>query len=73
LIGLVRFYQAWRILRFDEPVAARFRNLKKQHARIGTLDLKIASIELEQDALVLSANTKDFGQVPNLSVEDWFH
>lgn len=37
------------------------------------MDLKIASIALSQDALVLSANLRDFEQVPNLQVEDWLH
>ena len=35
------------------------------------MELKIASIALSQDALVLSANLRNFEQVPNLEVEDW--
>jgi tRNA(fMet)-specific endonuclease VapC len=35
------------------------------------MDLKIASIALVQDALLLSANLRDFQQVPELRVEDW--
>jgi tRNA(fMet)-specific endonuclease VapC len=73
LISLVRFFQAWEILRFDENAADRFRSLRQKRIRIGTLDLKIASIALEQDALLLSANAKDFNQVPGLRVEDWLH
>jgi predicted nucleic acid-binding protein len=38
---------------------------------IGTLDLKIASIALEHAAMLLSANARDFEQVPGLRVEDW--
>jgi tRNA(fMet)-specific endonuclease VapC len=38
---------------------------------IGTMDLKIASIALAHSATLLSANLRDFRQVPNLSVEDW--
>ena len=34
-------------------------------------DLKIASIALVHDALVLSANRRDFQKVPGLRVEDW--
>ena len=73
LINLVRFFQAWEILRFDENAAKTFRNLRKQRIRIGTLDLKIASIALEQGATLLSANAKDFNQVPGLHVDDWLH
>lgn len=71
LIRLVRFFQAWEILPFDESVAGRFRDLRQQRIRIGTMDLKIASIALENDSLLLSANTKDFGQIPVLRVENW--
>ena len=73
LINLVRFFQAWEILRFDEHAAERFRELRRQRVRIGTLDLKIASIALEQGAILLSANAQDFNQVPGLRVEDWLH
>ncbi len=73
LINLVRFFQAWEILRFDEHAAERFRELRRQRVRIGTLDLKIASIALDQGAMLLSANAQDFKQVPGLRVEDWLH
>lgn len=71
LIKLVRFFQAWEILRFDEDSASTFRNLRQQRVRIGTLDLKIASIALRYSATLLSANARDFSQVPGLRVEDW--
>jgi tRNA(fMet)-specific endonuclease VapC len=37
------------------------------------MDLKIASIVLANQATLLSANLRDFQQVPGLQVEDWFH
>ena len=36
-----------------------------------TQDLKIASLALANDALLLSANLRDFEQVSGLSVESW--
>lgn len=71
LINLIRFFQAWDILRFDEHAADRFQGFRKQRVRIGTLDLKIACIALEQGAILLSANARDFNQVPGLRVENW--
>ena len=71
LIQLVRFFQAWEILSFDEISAKRFQDLRQQRVRIGSMDLKIGSIALEEDALLLSANTKDFQQIPALRVENW--
>jgi len=73
LINLVRFFQAWEIVRFDEHAVERFRELRRQRVRIGTLDLKIASISLQQGAMLLSANAQDFKQVPGLRVDDWLH
>ena len=35
------------------------------------MDIKIASIAIANDALVLSANLRDFELVPGLRVENW--
>jgi tRNA(fMet)-specific endonuclease VapC len=71
LVGLVRFFSKWQILPFNEPTADRLEALRKQRIRIGTQDLKIASIALEREVLLLSANLRDFEQVPGLRVENW--
>jgi tRNA(fMet)-specific endonuclease VapC len=39
--------------------------------RIGTMDLKIASIVKVRDATLFSRNLRDFRKVPGLKVEDW--
>src|SRR5689334_8519757 len=54
LIHLVRFLQDWEIVRFDEHAAEAFKHLRGNGVRIGTQDLKIASIALTNDALLLS-------------------
>jgi tRNA(fMet)-specific endonuclease VapC len=71
LIGLVDFYSRWDILLFNEAAADRFEALRKERIRIGTMDLKIAAIALAEGALLLSANLRDFEQVPGLRVENW--
>ncbi len=73
LIELVQFYSAWEIATFDDAAAVIFENLKKQRIRIGAQDLKIASIALANEALLLSANLVDFQKVPGLKVEDWLY
>ena len=64
-------YRQIPVLGFDEAAATVFQRLRRARIRIGTMDLKIASIVLSRDATLLSRNLGDFRQVPNLHVEDW--
>lgn len=73
LVRLFDFFARWSILPFDDEAAGTFEDLRAQRIRIGTMDLKIASIAFVQNGLLLSANLRDFQQVPNLRVEDWIH
>jgi tRNA(fMet)-specific endonuclease VapC len=56
---------------WNEPAADALGQFRAQRIRIGTQDLKIAAIALANDALLLSANLRDFEQVPNLRIENW--
>lgn len=59
------------LLSFSDDAQERFDALRKQQIRIGTMDLRIASIALVEDATVLTANTTDFEKVPGLRIDDW--
>jgi tRNA(fMet)-specific endonuclease VapC len=59
------------IQRFDEKAADLFGSLRRKKVRIGTMDLRIASIALANDFTLLTRNLVDFQQVPDLKVEDW--
>ena len=67
---LANFSQA-QVVPFDDAAADVFDELRKQRVRIGTMDLRIASIALSRDMTVLTRNLVDFGRVPGLKVEDW--
>ncbi len=71
LIKLFEFYQAFEIIPFDEAAAQKFEELRAQWLRLGTMDLKIAATALVNNALLLSANRRDFERVPGLRVENW--
>jgi tRNA(fMet)-specific endonuclease VapC len=73
LLRLFDFFVRWDVVPFDEQAASEFQGLRVQHRRIGTMDLKIAAITLVHDALLLSANLRDFQQVPNLRVANWIN
>lgn len=65
------FYQRIGCLPFDDTAAAIFEQLRAQKIRIGTNDLAIAAITLSVSGILVTRNTVDFQQVPNLSIEDW--
>jgi tRNA(fMet)-specific endonuclease VapC len=71
LAQLFEFYQEFEIIPFDEAAAQRLDDLRAQRVRLGTMDLKIAATALVNDALLLSANRRDFERVPGLRVENW--
>jgi tRNA(fMet)-specific endonuclease VapC len=68
---LLAFYQEFEIVPFDEAAAQQFEDLRGQRLRLGTMDLKIAATALVHNALLLSANQRDFERVPGLRVENW--
>lgn len=59
------------VLPFDDASAANFANLRTQKIRIGTQDLRIASIVLSLDGVLVTRNHRDFSKVPDLTIEDW--
>ena len=66
-----RSFFEMNVLPYSGAAQQQFDELRKQRIRIGTLDLRIASIGLVEGASVVTANAVDFGQVPGLATEDW--
>ena len=64
-------YCAIPILEFEQSAALEFQCLKKSYPRLGTMDLKIAAIVLVNQAILLTRNSSDFGQITGLHIEDW--
>lgn len=71
LSQLVDFYGQWQVLPFHEAAAQQYVDLRSSGIRIGTMDLKIASIVMTHGAVLLSSNSRDFGRVPGLRFENW--
>ncbi len=65
------FFQTIRRVGFDNNAYCQFEILRSQFRRVGTRDLRIAAIALSMNATVVTRNAKDFGQILNLSIEDW--
>ena len=59
------------ILEYNRAADDHFRQVRSKRVRIGTQDLRIASIAIAHSGIVLTRNRKDFEQVPGLTIEDW--
>jgi tRNA(fMet)-specific endonuclease VapC len=64
-------YRNIDVISFDDRAGKVFQDLRKTYPRLGTMDLKIASIAIVNQATLLTRNTKDFGQIKNCVIEDW--
>lgn len=71
LKDIIQLLEDWPILDWDERSADLFEMFRDRRIRIGTMDLKIASIAIANDALLLSRNLVDFREIPELYVENW--
>ncbi len=69
--GILRDFAERQVLPFDEAATDVFESLKRQRIRVGTLDLRIASIAIAKQMTLISRNLVDFKKVPGLDVEDW--
>jgi tRNA(fMet)-specific endonuclease VapC len=61
----------WRILPYTESAIARVAQLKTLRLNVRLMDLRIAPVALENHAVVVTRNRRDFDRVPGLIVEDW--
>jgi tRNA(fMet)-specific endonuclease VapC len=71
LAATVRFLTRIAIVDFDEAAIQRCEQLKKLKLKVRKMDLRIAAVVLERDAVLVTRNLRDFQQVPGLHVEDW--
>jgi tRNA(fMet)-specific endonuclease VapC len=59
------------VLPFDASALAVFNSLKAAKTRLATMDLRLATLALSRKLIVVTRNSKDFGKVPGLVIEDW--
>jgi tRNA(fMet)-specific endonuclease VapC len=64
-------YQAIAIIPFSRASALDHQRLRKAYPRLGNMDLKIAAIALTNNATLVTRNKSDFGQIVELSIDDW--
>lgn len=71
LLEVARTAQVIRILPFPRAAIDLYLDLKKQHPRLGKMDLAIAAIALHNNATLVTRNRQHFEQIAGLILEDW--
>jgi tRNA(fMet)-specific endonuclease VapC len=71
LADSIPFLANWKILPYPETAIARYQQLAKMKLKVRKMDLRIAATVLENNAILVTRNLRDFARVPNLIVEDW--
>jgi tRNA(fMet)-specific endonuclease VapC len=71
LTAAVRSLSRLPILSFSEAAIRQCKALQASKLNVRKMDLCIAAIALEHQAIVVTRNVRDFERVPNLRVEDW--
>jgi tRNA(fMet)-specific endonuclease VapC len=69
------FAQRFASLPFDDAAAEQYARIRANLTRSGTLiganDLMIAAIALTHDLTLVTHNTREFGRVEGIKIEDW--
>lgn len=72
---VLRFCACFQVAAFDERAASNYAQsravLAAKGASIGPFDALIAGHALSLDAILVTGNTREFGRVEGLSIENW--
>lgn len=73
MVLVLEYFCKAKVLPFSQDAQMRFEVSRRQRIKVGTMDLRIASICSATGSTLLSRNLRDFRKVPGLIVEDWTH
>lgn len=71
LMEILQSFSSAPILPFDVEAIAIFEDLRRQKIKVSTMDLRIATIALSRNLVLLTRNERDFSKVPDLVTENW--
>ena len=67
----VESLSGWPVLPYTIPAMQRRTTLLRMRLNVGSNDLKIAAIAMEDQATVVTRNVRDFSRIPSLAFTDW--
>jgi tRNA(fMet)-specific endonuclease VapC len=69
------FFQRAQVLNFDTSADTTYKQLIQNHPHLNKRrlekDVKIASVAIANQAILVTRNQRDFVLVPGLQIEDW--
>ena len=75
LVALEQFLLPLELVNFDESAATAYgqirAGLEREGKAIGSMDMLIAAHALSLNTILVTNNTKEFGRVSGLLLEDW--
>jgi tRNA(fMet)-specific endonuclease VapC len=71
LTDLFDFFAKLNVISLGADAVDLFDGFRKAGVKIGSMDLKMACIAVANNALLLTANRRDFEKVPGLRFENW--
>ncbi len=71
LLASLQLFQQFPQVAYDPRSEAQFQQLRAQRLRVGSQDLRIASIAHVNNLVLLTRNRRDFAKIPGLSLDDW--
>jgi tRNA(fMet)-specific endonuclease VapC len=70
-----QFLRPYATLPFDDGAALAYGRLRAYLEQAGTpigpYDMQIAAIAIAHELIIVTHNTREFGRVPGLKIEDW--
>ena len=71
LTETVLLLSEFNTLQYDTTSSEIYQKFKIQRIRVGTKDLRIASIVIANNGILLTRNRQDFEKIPGLIMQDW--
>ncbi|NEO72418.1 type II toxin-antitoxin system VapC family toxin [Moorena sp. SIO3H5] len=71
LVETVMLLSEFNTLQYNQKSRDTYQALKSQRIRVGTQDLRIGSIALAYQGILLTRNRRDFDKIPGLTIQDW--
>ncbi|MBW4510285.1 MAG: type II toxin-antitoxin system VapC family toxin [Scytonematopsis contorta HA4267-MV1] len=71
LQATLNYFNTVNVLAFTQDAANCYGELLRQKPRVGTQDLRIGSIAIASNSILVTRNQKDFSRIPGLRFEDW--